>query len=70
MKLAAYTAIALIISWSVMTVFQIWGKILSDDMYWKITITMGLIGGGIIAASLIAREYASEKKLREDKFID
>lgn len=70
MKLAAYTAIVLIISWSVLSVFQIWGPVVSDDMYWKITITMGLIGGGIIAASLIAREYMSEKQLRKDKYID
>ena len=70
MKLAAYTAIILIISWSVMSVFQLWGQVMSDDLYWKITVTMGLIGGGIIVASLIAREYMSEKKLREDKYID
>ena len=70
MKLAAYTAIFLILSWAVMTIMQIWGDVFSDELYWRITITMGLIGGGIVIASLIAKEYIEDKQLKKDKFID
>nr|VFJ46871.1 MAG: hypothetical protein BECKFW1821B_GA0114236_100184 [Candidatus Kentron sp. FW]VFJ48908.1 MAG: hypothetical protein BECKFW1821A_GA0114235_10218 [Candidatus Kentron sp. FW]VFJ66336.1 MAG: hypothetical protein BECKFW1821C_GA0114237_100937 [Candidatus Kentron sp. FW] len=70
MKLASYTAIILILSWSVLTVVQLWGGALSPDLYWKITLTMVFLGGGVIVSSLIAREYLSEQRLRKDKFID
>ncbi len=70
MKIASYTAIFIVISWSVLTVAEIWGDIISTKLYWKITITMGLIGGGIILAALIKREYLDEKQMKKDKFID
>ncbi len=70
MKLAAITGILLVVSWSALTVARIWGDIMSVEMYWKITLTMVLIGGGIIIAALIAREYLSEKQMKKDKFID
>ena len=70
MKLASYTAIFIVISWSVLSIAQLWGNVMSEEMYWKITITMGLIGGGIVAASLIAREYLNEQQLKKDKFVD
>ncbi len=70
MKVASITAILIVVAWSIMSVAQLWWHTLSVEMYWKITVTMALIGGGVIAASLIAREYLSEKKLKKDKFID
>ena len=70
MKVASYTAITIIIAWSIMSVIQLWTQAIPGELYWKITITMGLIGGGIIIASLIAKEYLSEKQMKKDKFID
>lgn len=70
MKLAAYTAIFLVVSWAILSVMQLWGDIFTEDMYWKITLTMLLIGGGIVIASLIAKEYLEDKQLKKDKFID
>ncbi len=70
MKLASYTAILVIVSWSLLSVAQLWGPLVSAETYWKISITMALIGGGIVIASLIAKEYLSEKKMKKDKYID
>ena len=70
MKIASYTAIIIVISWSALTVAEIWGDVISTALYWKITITMALVGGGIILAALIKREYLSDKQMKKDKFID
>ena len=36
----------------------------------KLTITMLLVGGGILIISMVRKSYTSEKKLRDNKFID
>ena len=69
MKIASYTVITLIVLWSILTILTLWTTFVSMEFYWKISLTMGLIGGGIIIASLIVREYLSEKKMKKDKFI-
>lgn len=70
MKLASYTAIFVVLAWTGMTVAQVWWQVISGDLYWKITITMALLGGGIVAAALIAREYLEDKQLKKDRYID
>ena len=70
MRLASITAILIVISWSALTVAEIWGDFISTEIYWKITLTMALVGGGVVLAALIAREYFSEKQMKKDKFID
>jgi hypothetical protein len=67
MKLASYTAIAIIVSWAILTLFQLWGVGLSWSMYVKISITMAIIGGAIIIASLISREYLRNKRIEEKR---
>nr|VFJ59813.1 MAG: hypothetical protein BECKFM1743C_GA0114222_102566 [Candidatus Kentron sp. FM]VFJ77434.1 MAG: hypothetical protein BECKFM1743A_GA0114220_109842 [Candidatus Kentron sp. FM]VFK13055.1 MAG: hypothetical protein BECKFM1743B_GA0114221_102651 [Candidatus Kentron sp. FM] len=44
--LASYTAIILIVVWSILTIAQLWQGFLSPDLYWKITFTVILLGGG------------------------
>lgn len=70
MKLASIISIVIILAWVSMSAAEIWFDIMSVEMYWKITLTMLLVGGGVILASLVAREYLGEKKMKKDKFID
>lgn len=70
MKFASYTAILIVVCWSALTVAEIWTDVISTELYWKITITMAIAGGAIVLASLIAREYLSERKMKKDKYID
>ena len=70
MKFASYTAILIVVCWSALTVAEIWADVISTELYWKITITMAIAGGAIVLASLIAREYLSERKMKKDKYID
>ncbi len=70
MRLASYTAIISIALWATFSVAQLWGGVVSDEIYWKISITMLLIGGGIVIGSLIAHECKNEKRMKRDKFVD
>ncbi|VFN04691.1 MAG: hypothetical protein BECKG1743D_GA0114223_112423 [Candidatus Kentron sp. G] len=67
---ASYTAIILIVVWSILTIAQLWEGFLSPDLYWKITFTVILLGGVIIGPALIVREYLTENRLKKDKFVD
>ena len=70
MKLASYVAIIVVALWSLMTLAQLWLESFSLDLYLKLTLTLALVGAGIVMIALIFREYSSEKKLKKDKFID
>jgi hypothetical protein len=70
MKIASYTSIIIVVSWTVLTLLQLWGFGIEWGLYLKITITMALLGGGIVIAALIFREYGSEKKMKKEKFLD
>ena len=70
MKLASYVAIIVVALWSLMSLVQLWYAPLSFDRYWLLTLTLVLVGGGVVTIALISREYSSEKKLKKDKFID
>ena len=70
MKLASYAAIIVVALWSLMSLAQLWFAPLSLELYWKLTLTLVLVGAGIVTIALISREYSSEKKLKKDKFID
>lgn len=70
MKLASYTSIIIVVSWTLLTLLQLWGAGVAWMLYIKITITMVVLGGGIVIAALIFREYGNEKKMKKDKFLD
>jgi len=70
MKVASITTIIIIFIWVSITAAEIWFDVMSIEMYWKMTLTMALVGGGIILVSLVAKEYLGGKKMKEDKYID
>ncbi|MDG1852683.1 MAG: hypothetical protein P8I97_00840 [Verrucomicrobiales bacterium] len=72
LRLASGVAIGSIIVWVMLSLAQLWSNSNAIDasLYLKLTITMLLIGGGILVVSIIRREYKSEKKLKKNNFID
>ena len=72
LRLASGVAIGTIIVWVILSLAQLWsnGNAIDAGLYLKLTITMLLIGGGILITSIIKREYKTEKKLKENNFID
>ena len=70
LRLAGGVAIGTIILWVIISLAQLWGPVIDEGIYLKLTVTMLLIGGGILIVSIIKKEYKTEKKLNEDNFID
>ena len=70
MKIASYTTIITVVLWAILSLAQLWIDIMPMAIYWKITITLAVIGGVVVLASLIAREYISEKEMKKEDFID
>ena len=70
LRLAGGVAIGTIILWVIISLAQLWGPVIDEGIYLKLTVTMLLIGGGILIVSIIKKEYKTEKKLKEDNFID
>ena len=70
LRLAGGVAIGTIILWVIISLAQLWGPVMDAGIYLKLTVTMLLIGGGILIVSIIKKEYKTEKKLKEDNFID
>ena len=70
LRLAGGVAIGTIILWVIISLAQLWGPVMDKSIYLKLTVTMVLIGGGILIVSIIKKEYKTDKKLKEDNFID
>ena len=70
LRLAGGVAIGTIILWVIISLPQLWGNVMDEGIYLKLTVTMLLIGGGILIVSIIKKDYKTEKKLKEDNFID
>ena len=70
LRLAGGVAIGTIILWVIISLAQLWGPVMDAGIYLKLTVTMLLIGGGILIVSIIKKEYKTDKKLKEDNFID
>lgn len=70
MKVASYTAIVLILIWTVLAVLQLWFDLLDADTFIKITLTFALVIVGSVIAAMIHREYVEEKTLKKDKYLD
>lgn len=70
LRIASIVAIGSITLWAGLSLLQLWGHIIDESLYIKLTITMLLVGGGILIISMVRKSYTSEKKLRDNKFID
>jgi predicted phage tail protein len=55
---------------AVLAVAQMWFSPFPAEVFWKILMTLGIIGG--VAGLLIAiqQDISDDKKLKDDKFID
>jgi len=62
-------SIVTILGWSILSLFQLWGAGIDWDIYLKVTITVVLLNVAIGIASIIFKEYLSDKNLKKDNFL-
>lgn len=49
---------------------QIWTRYFDFETFLKIITTVGLVGGLVLVIQLIRGEVVSDKKLKDDKYVD
>lgn len=70
MRIGAFICLVIFVAWVFMALLQLWFGILSGEMFWKLTITAGALFIVVLGIALVAREYLTEKKLKDGGYID
>jgi hypothetical protein len=70
MRIGALICLFIFVAWVAMALLELWFGMLSSGMFWKLTVTAGALFIVILAISLVIREYTTEKKLKDDGYID
>lgn len=70
MKLGVISALAIAVGWGLLALLQLWVQPFSAEIFFKISVTAGILLALIVVVTLVVREYLSEKKLKDDGFID
>lgn len=69
-KLGVYACLGLFAGWVLLLIVQLWFSFLEAELFFKITLTMAGLFVIILAALLVFGQYFSEKKMKDDGFIN
>ena len=69
-KLGVYACLGLFVSWVLLLILQLWFSFIDADLFLKITLTMAGLFIIILASLLVISQYFSEKKMKDDGFIN
>lgn len=70
MKTTSWICIVAIAIYAVLALLQLWFSAFDAVIFGKISITFGIVIGALVIATLIRREYISDKKMKEKGFLD
>lgn len=70
MKLGLMSALAVAVIWALVAIAQVWVQPVSADVFLKLTLTAAILIVIIVVVTLALKEYGSEKKMKDDGFID
>ena len=69
-KLGVYACLGLFVGWVLLLILQLWFSFIEAELFFKITLTMAGLFVIILAALLVCSQYFSEKKMKDDGFIN
>lgn len=69
-KLGVYACLGLFAGWVLLLIVQLWFSFLEAELFFKITLTMAGLFVIILAALLVCGQYFSEKKMKDDGFVN
>ncbi|HHX2522553.1 TPA: hypothetical protein ACU8BU_000773 [Neisseria subflava] len=69
-KLGVYACLGLFVGWVLLLILQLWFAFIDADLFFKITLTMAGLFIIILASLLVISQYFSEKKMKDDGFIN
>ncbi len=70
MKYGVVLGLLIFLAWSVLALAQLWFTPLTGEVFFKFSITAGVLLAVTIIVTLVVKEYLAEKKLKENGFID
>ena len=65
-----FAALIIAIIYMVLFVLNIWTSIFDVELFFKLTVTFGVVLMAIVAVFLVVRELSTDKKLKKDKYMD
>ena len=60
---------AMIVIYTLLFVLQLWNKIFDDEVFVKLSVTMGVLVIMVTVVGLIYREFMKDKELKKDNYI-
>ncbi len=69
-KVGVYTCLGLFVGWVLLVILQVWFVLFSDEVFLKLTVTMAGLFFAVLAALIVVSQYLSEKKMKDDGFIN
>lgn len=70
MKITAIVCSGIAIVWVLLTIVQLWAEPFSYAVFFKISVSAGLLFALVLGIGLVVREYLSEKSMKENNYID
>ena len=69
-KLGVYACLGLFVGGVLLLILHLWFSFIEAELFFKITLTMAGLFVIILAALLVCSQYFSEKKMKDDGFIN
>ncbi|MEY5025767.1 MAG: hypothetical protein RLZZ244_1295 [Verrucomicrobiota bacterium] len=70
MRIAAIISIFALVVFGALALAQVWVGLFSGEVFFKISVTFGIVIGVLVVSALIRREYVTDERHRKDGFID
>ncbi len=70
MKTGAIICSAIAVIWVLLALLQLWFTLFSYEVFFKISVSAGLLFGIVLGLSLVIREYVHEKDLKKQGYLD
>lgn len=70
MKITTVISLTTIVLWALLTITQVWVELVSGAVYLKITLSAAIIVVVSLLVGLAVNDYHSEKKMKDDGYLD
>jgi hypothetical protein len=70
MKIGIIACLTITIFWVFLAISQLWFDVVSADIFFKLSLTAGILVAVILLVTLGIREYLSEKEMKSKDFIN
>lgn len=70
MKIASIVSGVVFLLYAILLLAQLWGHVVEWAMFFKLTVTAGVVIVVAFSMAMLYREYIEEKSMKDEKYID